>query len=71
MSESEKLAALGLAVLVEIKEGMVDGCVDIDLYELADRAVDLNLMKRVAYDPEIHGRNVEADPGDIIYWWGE
>ena len=38
-----------------------------DILPLAQRA---GLCRRVVYDPEIHGDNVEADPGSEIWWWG-
>jgi hypothetical protein len=35
---------------------------------LAERA---GLCNRVTYDPEKHGEEIEAEPGDTIWWWGE
>ena len=39
-----------------------------DVLPLAQAA---GLCCRVEYDPEIHGENIEADPGDKIWWWGD
>lgn len=38
-----------------------------DILPLAQAA---GLCARVKYDPNIHG-DLEADPGDEIWWWGE
>ena len=39
-----------------------------DILPLANNA---GLCCRVEYDPEKHGKNIEAEPGDEIWWWGE
>jgi hypothetical protein len=39
-----------------------------DVLPLAEAA---GLCGRVKYDPAIHGEDIEADPGDEIWWWGE
>lgn len=39
-----------------------------DILPLAQAA---GLCCRVEYDSEIHGENIEADPGDEIWWWGD
>jgi hypothetical protein len=39
-----------------------------DVLPLAHQA---GLCERVLYDPAIHGEDIEADPGDEIWWWGE
>jgi len=28
-----------------------------------------NLVKKVVYDPKKHGDNIEAEPGDRIWFW--
>lgn len=28
------------------------------------------LCTRVIYSPELHGGNIDAEPGDTIWWWG-
>jgi len=37
-----------------------------EILPLAERA---GLCSRVSYDPEKHGRGLEADPGDEIWFW--
>jgi hypothetical protein len=39
-----------------------------DILPLAEAA---GLCCRVKYDPAIHGKGIEADPGDEIWWWGD
>lgn len=39
-----------------------------DILPLAESA---GLCHRVKYNPRIHGEDIDADPGDEIWWWGE
>lgn len=39
-----------------------------DILPLAQSA---GLCCRVEYDPKIHGEDIEAEPGDEIWWWGD
>jgi hypothetical protein len=34
-------------------------------------AADAGLCCQVEYDPAIHGDVIEAEPGDLIWWWGD
>lgn len=39
--------------------------------EIMDQAFKLGLAKREIYDPETHGQNIGAEPGeDVIWTWG-
>lgn len=33
-------------------------------------AAEAGLCCRVPYDPELHGEDIDAEPGDEIWWWG-
>ena len=47
-----------------IQEGPWNGC-SLDGCDIQDKAIELGLLKKVKYDPAIHGPNdVDADPGD-------
>ena len=39
-----------------------------DILPLAEKA---GLCRRVKYDPDLHGEDMEADPGDVIWFWGK
>lgn len=39
-----------------------------DILPLAQAA---GLCCRVEYDPELHGEEIDAEPGDEIWWWGD
>ena len=39
-----------------------------DILPLAQAA---GLCRRVAYNPELHGEGIEADPGSEIWYWGD
>jgi hypothetical protein len=41
-----------------------------DSEELMQFAAKAGLVKRVVYDPALHGE-IEATPGDEIWYWGE
>ena len=41
-----------------------------DSEEIMEIAQKNGLAKRVEYDPEKHGENIEASPGGKIWWWG-
>ena len=38
--------------------------------EVMEIAASLNMVKRVVYDPDIHGDIDGAQPGNLIWWWG-
>ena len=39
--------------------------------EVMEIAASLNMVKRVVYDPDIHGDIDGARPGGLIWWWGD
>jgi hypothetical protein len=39
--------------------------------EVMEIAASLNMVKRVVYDPDIHGDIDGAQPGNLIWWWGD
>lgn len=62
--------AFGSAVWESLKARWVQGEMsddDINLMELAEEA---GLCEQVAYSPEHHGEIQDAEPGDMIFWWG-
>ena len=66
-----RLARFGESVWKFIKDIGGDFCgneISEDILPLAEAA---GLCCRVEYDPRIHGSEIEADPGDEIWWWGE
>jgi hypothetical protein len=48
-----------------------------DQLGLLDKAVELGILRRVVYDPAVHGDIIppemeeDFEPGDSIVWWGE
>jgi excisionase family DNA binding protein len=65
----KQFAAFGRAVRKEIIER--EWWSDVDHFELCVLALENGICTRVPYDPQIHGENIEADPGDEIFWFGD
>ena len=67
------LAKFGQHCLGEIKECISEGASELDAEALADKAVECGLFQWVAFDPAKHSivSDCEAEPGDMIYYWGE
>ena len=56
------LAAFAAWALDECSNGY-----DVDGADLQKKAVELNIATIVPYDAEVHGTDIDADPGDDIY----
>ena len=39
--------------------------------EVMEIAASLGMAKQVAYNPETHGEIDGAQPGNLIWWWGD
>lgn len=64
---------LGLQLLDRAKEVCAEGDWDEwseEVMELAEK-LGVGNVRRVAYDPAVHGEGIEAEAGDLIWWWGE
>mgnify|MGYP005614739943 CR=1 FL=1 len=66
-----KYAKFGLAMWRSIEEWGGDFCNEEVSEVILPMAAEAGLCSRVEYDPELHGKNLEAEPGDEIWWWGE
>ena len=54
-------------ILWALKEGPWSGC-DLDGVSVQEKALSLGIIKRVPYDPDIHGDNsLDVQPGDDWY----
>jgi hypothetical protein len=63
--------AFGEAMWKLISRPETNFCGDEWSEEVLPLAQQAGLCERVPYDPAIHGEDIEADPGDEIWWWGE
>jgi hypothetical protein len=61
------------AVLALVTEHICDELTEIDTEKIADCAVESGLMRHVPYDPGKHniGDEVDCEPGEMIYYWGD
>jgi hypothetical protein len=70
----QKLADVGEYFMDEVKDACCDGgmCVEFDIVEEMKRFHDSGLgnIQHVPYNPEVHGDCIEADKGELIWWWG-
>lgn len=66
----ERFAIFGEAVWDFITKSGIDFCGEEISEDILPLARDAGLCDRVPYDPTIHGEDIEADPGDEIWWWG-
>lgn len=66
------LADFGKKALEEVKECVLNGGYEIAAEDLADFAVECELMQFIPYDPNKHGKTeFDCEPGDMIYYWGK
>ena len=71
MNDDQRYAEFGKGVWKFITETYdEDFCGDVISEDILPIAQRCGLCERVPYAPEIHGDDVELEPGDIIWWWG-
>jgi hypothetical protein len=71
-TEKDKFAEFGRLCLQSAKEAIADGSMgeeDEETMELAQR-LGVGNVRRVIYDPALHGDVDEAEPGSEIWYWG-
>lgn len=74
ISTLQKHASFGKAVLGMVKVNVASITGDDTIFELADLAVQHELIEYVPYDKKKHGPDMgelcDVEEGDMIYWWG-
>ena len=67
-------ANYGKAVLENVRGHVSEITADDTIFELADLAVQHELIEYVPYDKKKHGSDMDelcdVEEGDMIYWWG-
>ncbi len=70
MTENQaNMIEFGCRMLYMVKDAIRNGAFECDSEQMADIAVECGLIQNPIYDPVVHGTDIEAEPGDRIYFW--
>ena len=65
---NDKLAQLGRIIFTKVTEMVQEDQADEVCEEIMEHAEKLGLAKLELFDPEIHGHDINAEPGEDIIW---
>jgi hypothetical protein len=71
--EKEKWRKFSLGIIDAAKEHLAEGSCDENDQAIIESCVEYGLanVRRVIYDPEVHGEMQDAEPGKEIFYWGK
>lgn len=71
--EKEKWKKFSLGIIDAAKEHLAEGSCDENDQAIIESCVEYGLanVRRVIYNPEVHGEIVDAEPGEETFYWGK
>ena len=71
MEKIIKMAAFGEEMWERTKNACRDGFYFEEQESIMEMAQRHGLVDKVEYDPKKHGVEIDADEGDMIWYWGD